>query len=188
MLWYSKSDWLIDGLNGSMLPRFHQVFASIYCCWTFTLRLWCCTSYTLALVALVLRLILIIPVKQFPRMFCHIMAIELLPIKHDESSMYYYALFADLPNLSQLNQLCISSLSESVNELTFSHMKLYILFGIGNLLAKERFASCHWVCIIGLTLWLGDTLAFNLLYWGCHWNALDTMDRFLLHVGNKTIQ
>lgn len=76
-------------------------------------------------------------------MFCHIMAIELLPIKHDESSMYYYALFADLPYLSQLNQLCISSLSESVNELTFSHMKLYILFGIGNLLAKERFASCH---------------------------------------------
>lgn len=76
-------------------------------------------------------------------MFCHIMAIELLPIKHDESSMYYNALFADLPNLSHLNQLCKSSLSESVNELTFSHMKLYILFGIGNLLAKERFASCH---------------------------------------------
>lgn len=44
--------------------------------------------------------------QTIPRMFCHIMAIELLPIKHDESSMYYYALFADLPNLSQLNQLC----------------------------------------------------------------------------------
>lgn len=90
--------------------------------------------------------------------------------------------------VSAESAVLLSSLSESVNELTFSHMKLYILFGIGNLLAKERFASCHWVCIIGLTLWLGDTLAFNLLYWGCHWNALDTMDRFLLHVGNKTIQ
>lgn len=33
------------------------------------------------------------------------MAMELQPIKHDESSMYLNALFADLPNLSQLNQL-----------------------------------------------------------------------------------
>lgn len=34
------------------------------------------------------------------------MAMELQPIKHDESSMDLNALFADLPNLSQLNQLC----------------------------------------------------------------------------------
>lgn len=75
------------------------------------------------------------------------MAIELLPIKHDESSMYYYALFADLPNLSQLNQLCISSLSESVNELTFSHMKLYILFGIGESFGKRK------ICILPLSVY-----------------------------------
>lgn len=66
------------------------------------------------------------------------MAMELQPIKHDESSMYLNALFADLPNLSQLNQLCWSALLVKMNELTFSHMKLYILFGIKNLLAKVR--------------------------------------------------
>lgn len=53
---------------------------------------------------------------------------------------------------------------------------------------KDLHLAIDWVCIIALTLWLGDTLAFNLLYWGCHWNAVDTMGRFLLHVGNKTVQ